>query len=127
MHKVHLDTDLGGDIDDICALAMLLRWQGVELTGITTVGDDNGKRAGYVQYVLEIEGRSDIPVAAGADISGGYYRYHLGLPDETRYWPERVNPHPNAPDDALDLLRKSIEQGSTIIGIGPLQISTCWT
>jgi hypothetical protein len=26
MHKVHLDTDLGSDIDDLCALAMLLRW-----------------------------------------------------------------------------------------------------
>lgn len=24
MHKVHLDTDLGGDIDDLCALALLL-------------------------------------------------------------------------------------------------------
>ena len=25
MTKVHLDTDLGGDIDDLCALALLLR------------------------------------------------------------------------------------------------------
>ena len=32
LHKIHLDTDLGGDLDDICALAMLLRWPGVELT-----------------------------------------------------------------------------------------------
>ncbi len=37
--KVHLDTDLGGDIDDLCALALLLRWpEGVQLTGVTTVG-----------------------------------------------------------------------------------------
>lgn len=26
MTLIHLDTDLGGDIDDLCALAMLLRW-----------------------------------------------------------------------------------------------------
>lgn len=26
--KVHLDTDLGSDMDDLCALAMLLRWPG---------------------------------------------------------------------------------------------------
>ena len=26
MAKIHLDTDLGGDIDDLCALAMLLKW-----------------------------------------------------------------------------------------------------
>ncbi|HET6261312.1 MAG TPA: nucleoside hydrolase, partial [Chloroflexia bacterium] len=68
MNKVHLDTDLGGDIDDLCALAMLLRWPGgVHLTGITTVGEISGKRAGYVRYVLGLEGRDDIPVAAGAD------------------------------------------------------------
>jgi inosine-uridine nucleoside N-ribohydrolase len=39
--KIHLDTDLGGDIDDLCALALLLRWPGVEVTGITTVIDDD--------------------------------------------------------------------------------------
>ena len=63
--KIHLDTDFGGDIDDICALAMLLRWPGeVQLTGVTTVGEVNGRRAGQVKYVLELEGRSDVPVAA---------------------------------------------------------------
>jgi purine nucleosidase len=56
-HKVHLDTDLGGDIDDLCALAMLLRWEDVEITGITTVAESGGRRAGYVQHVLELEGR----------------------------------------------------------------------
>jgi inosine-uridine nucleoside N-ribohydrolase len=65
MHLIHLDTDLGGDIDDLCALAMLLRWPGnVQLTGITTVADINGKRAGYIRYVLGLEKRHDIPVAA---------------------------------------------------------------
>lgn len=54
MHKIHLDTDLGGDIDDLCALAMLLRWENVELTGITTVAESGGKRAGYTRYVLDI-------------------------------------------------------------------------
>ncbi|MCL4490148.1 MAG: nucleoside hydrolase [Chloroflexi bacterium] len=36
--KIHLDTDLGGDIDDLCALAMVLRWPGAEITGIRTDG-----------------------------------------------------------------------------------------
>ena len=75
MHKIHLDTDLGGDIDDLCALAMMLRWsEDIHLTGITTVAEANGKRAGYVRYVLELEGKNDIPVAAGADVSQGFYR-----------------------------------------------------
>src|ERR1043166_5673559 len=87
MHKVHLDTDLGGDIDDLCALAMLLRWsQDIQFTGLTTVAEANGRRAGYVRYVLDLEGRSDVPVAAGADVSAGFYRYpELGYPDEERY------------------------------------------
>ncbi len=119
MTKIHLDTDLGGDLDDICALAMVLRWPGVDLTGITTVGDDHGRRAGYVRYALGLEGRNDIPVAAGAEISQGYYRYELGLPLEERYWPEPVQPSPNPVEVAVNLLRRSIELGATIVGIGP--------
>ncbi len=119
--KVHLDTDLGGDIDDLCALAMLLRWpDDIQLTGITTVAEAKGKRAGYVRYVLGLEGRSEIPVAAGAEVSAGFYRYaELGYPAEERYWPEPVPPAPSAPGAALQLLKQSIEQGATIIGIGP--------
>ncbi len=30
---VHLDTDIGGDPDDVCALAMLLGWPDVEIVG----------------------------------------------------------------------------------------------
>jgi purine nucleosidase len=119
--KVHLDTDLGGDMDDLCALAMLLRWPGeLELTGITTVAEAKGRRAGYVRYALGLEGRNTIPVAAGADVSQGFYRYQeLGYPAEDRYWPEPVPACPNPVEDALGLLKRSIEQGSTIIGIGP--------
>jgi inosine-uridine nucleoside N-ribohydrolase len=121
MHKIHLDTDLGGDIDDLCALAMLLRWsEDVHLIGITTVAEANGKRAGYVRYVLGLEGKNDTPVAAGADVSQGFYRYsELGYPSEERYWPEPIVPSPNGVDDAIDLLKKGIEQGATIIAIGP--------
>jgi purine nucleosidase len=46
--KVHLDTDLGGDPDDVCALAMLLKWPGVEITAITTTAEAGGRRACYV-------------------------------------------------------------------------------
>ena len=39
--RVHLDTDIGGDVDDLCALAMLLGWPGVEVTGITQLKNTN--------------------------------------------------------------------------------------
>jgi hypothetical protein len=33
--KIHLDTDLGGDPDDGCALALLLGWPGVDGAAFT--------------------------------------------------------------------------------------------
>lgn len=120
MMKIHLDTDLGGDIDDLCALAMLLRWpEALGITGITVVGDTDGRRTGAVRQVLAIASREDIPVAAGAETSQGYYPYELGLPDEARYWPTPILPSPNPVTEALDLLKASIDQGATVIGIGP--------
>lgn len=118
MIKVHLDTDLGGDLDDLCALAMLLKWPNVEVAGITSVTDNKGKRAGFIKYVLELTERNDIPVKAGADIALGCYRIKCGYQDE-RYWPASTPRVKNSIEEALELLKKSIEENATIIGIGP--------
>jgi len=117
--KLHLDTDLGGDIDDLCALAMVLNWSDVELLAVTTVADDRGRRAGYARYALRLAGREDIAVAAGADVSLDCYRSRPGLPDEDVYWPEPIPPAPTSLDRALSLLERSIEQGAIIAAIGP--------
>lgn len=119
MIKVHLDTDLGGDTDDLCALAMLLKWPDIQISGITTVCDDNGKRAGYTKYALKVASRGDIPVKAGADISGGYYRFKCGLPNEKEYWSEPIEPSLNDIDETLELLKDSIQQDAIIVAIGP--------
>lgn len=121
-HRIHLDTDLGGDIDDLCALALLLRWRDpepVEITGITIVGDTGGQRTGMTRQALAIAGAPTIPVAAGADTAQGWYPYPLGLPDAARYWPTPVVPAPNPPEDAVTLLKQSVDRGATIVGIGP--------
>ena len=118
VQKVHLDTDLGGDTDDLCALAMLLRWPNIRITGITTNTENDAKRAGYTKYVLKLAERRDVPVKAGADVSGGYYRGKPGLPKEEDFWPEPIAPSPNPLDEALDLLKSSIEQEARVIGIG---------
>ena len=49
MFKIHLDTDIGGDIDDLCALAMLLQRPDVDLVSVTTVAEDVGRRAHLAQ------------------------------------------------------------------------------
>jgi purine nucleosidase len=118
--KLHIDTDLGGDIDDLCALAMVLNWPDAELLAVTTVAEHQGKRAGYVHYVLGLADREDIPVAAGADVSMDCYRSWQGLPDEKVYWPEPITPVPTSLDQTLSLLERSIEQGASIASIGPL-------
>jgi inosine-uridine nucleoside N-ribohydrolase len=118
MVKLHIDTDLGGDIDDLCALAMVLNWPDAELLAVTTVAEHQGKRAGYARHVLRLAGREDIPVAAGASASLDCYRCWQGLPNEDMYWPEPIPVAPTPPDQALTLLERSIEQGATIAAIG---------
>jgi inosine-uridine nucleoside N-ribohydrolase len=118
MSKLHIDTDLGGDIDDLCALAMALNWPDAELLAVTTVAEHQGKRAGYTRYALGLAERENIPVAAGAEASLDCYRLWQGLPGENNYWPEPIPSSPTSLDHALDLLERSIEQGAIIVAIG---------
>lgn len=121
MFKVHLDTDIGGDIDDLCALAMVLNYPETDLVAVTTVSELGGKRAGYACFVLEMAGRRGVPVAAGADVSlGCYQHWQPGIhPDEDAYWPERIQPLPGPDGEAIGLLERSIQEGATIVAIGP--------
>jgi purine nucleosidase len=119
MPKLHIDTDLGGDTDDLCALAMVLNWPAAELLAVTTNSEDQGRRAGYTRYALALAGRPDVAVAAGADVELGCYRVRPGFPDERAYWPEPITPVPTPLDHALDLLAHSIAQEAIIAAIGP--------
>ena len=117
--RIHLDTDIGGDTDDLCALAMLVGWPGIELVGVTTCSDPAGLRAGLARYALRLAGREEVPVVAGTDGSLGGYRDPPSLSDLDRYWPEGVAPDPSPPGAALNLLARSVEMGATIVGVGP--------
>ena len=90
----------------------------MEITGVTTVLELAGKRAGYARYALALAGRRDVPVAAGADVSLGHYQLGAGLPPEERYWPAPVPPSPGPLEAALDLLKQSIEQEAIVVAIG---------
>ncbi len=116
MIRVHLDTDLGSDTDDLCALAMLRGWPDVEITGVTTVNDPGGVRGGMVHAALGLAGRDDVPVAAGAAGSLGGFFVPLAFPD---YRPEPIEPRPSRPGEALELLARSIDAGAIVVAIGP--------
>jgi purine nucleosidase len=62
---VFVDTDIGDDIDDALALALLLCSPEVSVVGVSTVFGDTYLRARLAAYLLQIYGASDISVAAG--------------------------------------------------------------
>ena len=114
--RVHLDTDLGSDTDDLCALAMLLGWPGAELAGVTTTSDPGGLRAGMAAYGLRLAGREDVPVAAGAEGTLAPPMAPFEFPD---YWPEPIRPRPSPPGQALALLAAAAEGGASVVAVGP--------
>jgi inosine-uridine nucleoside N-ribohydrolase len=114
--RIHLDTDLGSDTDDLCALAMLLGWEDVDLVGVTTSTDPGGIRAGYTHHALRVASREDVPVRAGAEGSIAGLFSPLAFPD---YWPEPINPRPSPVGEALELMEASLEAGATIVAVGP--------
>jgi purine nucleosidase len=98
---------------------MLLGWPEVELVGITTTADPGGRRAGYVAHCLQLAGRADISVAAGAEVSLTTLGSAEPNTGDERYWPATISPRPSPPRAALDLLERSIQQGTTVVAIGP--------
>lgn len=62
--KVILDTDIGTDVDDLMALALILGTPDIELLGVTTVYGDTRLRAQLTQRILRTVDRT-IPVHAG--------------------------------------------------------------
>jgi len=117
--RVHIDTDFAGDTDDACAVAMTLGRPDVEVVGITTTADPDGQRAGYLCRFLELAGRRDVRVAAGAGRSLTTCGPMGALPDHERYWGMPVPARPSPQREAVDLLARSIELGATIVAIGP--------
>ena len=119
--RLHVDTDFAGDPDDACALVMVLGWPGVELTGVTTTADPDGRRAGYARHLLSLLGAADVPVAAGAGRSSTTGRPMGALPEHRRYWGDAPQPAaaPQHPSAALELIMRSIDQGARIAAIGP--------
>jgi len=62
---VILDTDIGGDIDDTWALALLLKSPELDLKMVVTDTGDTVYRAKIAAKLLEVAKRTDVPVAIG--------------------------------------------------------------
>lgn len=64
---VILDTDIGDDIDDALALALALQSPELDIRAIVTVLQHGDRRADLTWKILELYGRTDIPVGVGAE------------------------------------------------------------
>ena len=62
-----LDTDIGGDVDDLLALAVVLASPEIDLRAVTCVYGDVRTRARIALKALALKGRSGVRVAAGAE------------------------------------------------------------
>jgi inosine-uridine nucleoside N-ribohydrolase len=110
---VILDTDIGDDIDDAFALALLLESPEVKLVGITTEFGDTELRARLLDRFLEAAGRTEIPVAAGVATD------HSNVFTQARY-AEREPERKHA--DGVEFLLEAIKAHPgeiTLIAIGP--------
>jgi len=64
---VILDTDIGDDIDDALALAFALQSPELDVRAVVTVLQQRERRADLVWKILQLYGRTDVPVGMGAE------------------------------------------------------------
>lgn len=123
---VILDTDIGTDVDDCLALAVLLGSPEIDLLGVTTVYGDVALRARMARKLLHLAGRDDVPVleGVGAPLMRNrpvYWPGHEGVgllePDDIRRFGQDTDRH------AVDFLVETVmsRPGEVhLLAVGPL-------
>lgn len=118
--RIILDTDLGTDVDDAMALAVLLGHPDVDLVAVTTVYGDTGLRARLAQRYAGLAGRRVAAYAGRSATRSGRAVWwaghegslHEGLDDEVV-----------ETDDAVEVLVRTAARSPgelVVIAIGPL-------
>lgn len=117
-----LDFDLGTDVDDAFALALVLASPELDLRGVTTVGGQAEDRAWMACRFLTQNGRRITPVAAGLPAVKDFgvnwqiqYRRHPAV-----VWNRTLKP---VKESAVELLHAKLKESPgelTIVAIGPL-------
>ncbi len=89
---VIVDADLGDDIDDAFAIALLLRAPELHVLGVTTAFGDTALRARLAAWMLRQAGRTEIPVCAGPPTPPRtrFTQARLAGRGPAREWPDAV-------------------------------------
>jgi inosine-uridine nucleoside N-ribohydrolase len=109
------DTDIGTDVDDAFALALVLRSPELELLGVTTASGDTRARARLAAKMLATAGRPDVPVVAGEP--------GKPLPIEQCRWADGFASPAIRPESAVEFLKTEVERWPgeiTLVPVGPL-------
>ena len=122
--RLVLDTDIGTDVDDCLALAVVLGSPELSLEGVTCVYGNVLLRTRMVRKLLRLAGRDDVPVMAGAGLPllrrrPVYWAGHEGdgllAPSDEALAP--------APEHAVDFLVRTVMENPGqihLLAIGPL-------
>ncbi len=118
---VLLDTDLGSDVDDAIALALLMACPELRLVAVTTVAADVHGRARASARLLGLGGLLDVDVCAGAREALVRRERFVWREIETQGYP----PGPDArlsPEPAAERIVRAAREtpGLELIAIGPL-------
>ena len=127
--KIILDTDIGDDIDDAFALALLTQIAGAEVIGVTTVFRNTFNRAQQATHFLKTIGK-DIPVYAGERLAIKEQIHPFpaeserpGLENESPcQWDKQYEAY-SVNDGAVDFIIESAEKYGdqlVIMPVGPL-------
>jgi len=121
MIPVLLDTDIGTDVDDAIALALLLASPELDLRAVTTVSGDASLRGRIARKLLKMAGRSEIPVAAGIGEPLLRQRSFLWMGHEGSGIVDAEETLPLADVHGVDLLIDTIlRERPHVVAIGPL-------
>ncbi|MHC4445108.1 MAG: nucleoside hydrolase [Planctomycetota bacterium] len=115
---VILDTDIGGDIDDTWALAFLLACRELDLKLVTTATGNTPEKAKIAAKLLEVAGRTDVPVGIGIKHNDRHTRQIEWVKDyDLNKYPGKV--HKDGVQATINTIMKS-KDPITLIAVGPV-------
>jgi purine nucleosidase len=118
---VLLDTDLGSDVDDAIALALLLACPELRLVAVTTVAADVRARAWAAARLLGLAGQGEVEVCAGAREALVRRERFAWRGIETAGYPEGPAARLSGEPAAERIVRAARETpGLELVAIGPL-------
>lgn len=115
---VVLDTDIGFDVDDVWALAYLLRCPELDLRLVLTENGDTTYAARMVAQLLAAAGRPDIPIGIGLPLSATP-AHHADWVRADALAHHRGPVHADGVGALLDVVDRS-DQPVVVLSIGPV-------